>query len=198
MIFNTVKVPDAELVNRYIAGDDRAFDAILSRYGNRIFDQISHIVRDNETANDLFQETFIKVVVLLRDRRYKEEGRFPGWLTRVALNIVMDHFRQKPASRNRTVSTDDSDIDILNREELAEMPVEHTIVCRQAEHDAVMIMHALPDPQREILEMRFYQDMSFKEIAEQKGVSINTALGRMHYAVKNMRRIAAKRNISLY
>ncbi|MDE5646998.1 MAG: sigma-70 family RNA polymerase sigma factor [Muribaculaceae bacterium] len=190
--------PDSLLIQQYIDGDNRAFDLLLARHSTRIFNQICHTVKDIETANDLFQETFIKVVVLLRDGRYNEEGKFQGWLSRVAGNIVMDHFRHKPATAGLAVSTDDADIDILNREDLAEMPLEHTIVCQQAERDAVMIMKSLPEPQREILEMRFYRDMSFKEIAEQKGMSINTALGRMHYAVKNMRRLAERHNITLY
>ncbi|MDE6644607.1 MAG: sigma-70 family RNA polymerase sigma factor [Muribaculaceae bacterium] len=187
---------DGELVKRYIAGDDRAFDTLLARHSQRIFSQIKYLVKDNETANDLFQETFFKVITHLRYGRYREEGKFQGWLSRVANNIVMDYFRQKPEIGD--ISTDDTDVDILNREELAEMPVEHTIVSRQVEHDATRIMQALPETQREIIEMRFYLDMSFKEIAEKKGMSINTALGRMHYAVKNMRRLAERHNITLY
>lgn len=198
MNHNTITTPDSELTLRYIAGDDRAFDSILARHGSRIYNQINYIVKDRETADDLFQETFIKVVVLLRDGRYNEEGKLQGWLSRVANNVVMDHFRRTPEALSRTVSTDDCDIDILNREDLAEMPVEHTIVMRQREDDAVRIMQSLPETQREIIEMRFYRDMSFKEIADQKGMSINTALGRMHYAVKNMRRLAARHNITLY
>lgn len=194
---NTV-VTDGDLVRRYIAGDDRAFDSLLSRYGNKVFSQINYIVKDDEVANDLFQETFVKVVVLLRDRRYNEEGKFQGWLARIANNVVMDYFRQKPSAMNYAVSTDDCDIDILNQEDLAEMPVEHTIMTRQTEEDAVKIMQSLPESQREIIEMRFYRDMSFKDIAEQTGMSINTALGRMRYAVKNMRRIASDYNITFY
>lgn len=187
---------DATLVRRYIAGDDRTFDLLLARHSDRIFTHISYLVKDNETANDLFQETFIKVITHLRDGRYREEGKFQAWLTRVASNVVMDHFRRQPALRD--LSTDDPDIDILNHEEFSEMPVEYAIVAAQAERDATMIMQALPEPQREILEMRFFLDMSFKEIAETKGMSINTALGRMHYAVKNMRRLARHHNITLY
>lgn len=194
---NTV-VTDGDLVRRYIAGDDRAFDSLLSRYGNKVFSQINYIVKDDEVANDLFQETFVKVVVLLRDRRYNEEGKFQGWLARIANNVVMDYFRQKPSAMNYAVSTDDCDIDILNQEDLAEMPVEHAIMTRQTEEDAVKIMQSLPESQREIIEMRFYRDMSFKDIAEQTGMSINTALGRMRYAVKNMRRIASDYNITFY
>ncbi len=192
----TTTITDGELVRSYIAGDDRAFDTLLSRHSQRIFSQIKYLVKDNETANDLFQETFCKVITHLRDGRYREEGKFQGWLSRVASNVVMDHFRQKPLIGD--VSTDDTEVEILNREELAEMPIEHTLISRQVEDDAAKIMQALPEPQREILEMRFFLDMSFKEIAEMKGISINTALGRMHYAVKNMRRLAEKHNITLY
>lgn len=192
----TTSITDGELVRSYIAGDDRAFDTLLSRHSQRIFSQIKYLVKDNETANDLFQETFCKVITHLRDGRYREEGKFQGWLSRVANNVVMDHFRQKPLIGD--VSTDDTEVEILNREELAEMPIEHTLISRQVEDDAAKIMQALPEPQREILEMRFFLDMSFKEIAEMKGISINTALGRMHYAVKNMRRLAEKHNITLY
>ncbi|MBD5198716.1 MAG: sigma-70 family RNA polymerase sigma factor [Bacteroidales bacterium] len=187
---------DGELVKCYIAGDERAFATLHARHSPRILSQIRYFVKDTETSNDLFQETFFKVVTHLRAGNYREEGKFQAWLSRVTNNVVMDHFRQKSVIGN--ISTDDTDTDILNCEQLAEMSVEHTLVSMQAEHDATKIMYALPESQREILEMRFYLDMSFKEIAQNKCMSINTALGRMHYAVRNMRRLAEKHNITLY
>ncbi|MCH5246907.1 MAG: sigma-70 family RNA polymerase sigma factor [Muribaculaceae bacterium] len=184
---------DAELVREYIhKGDNNAFDKLVDRHSKRVLNHILYTVKDEELANDLFQDTFMKVVILLRNGKYNEEGRFQGWLMRVTANIIMDHFRKKQASEEASVSTDNAEIDILNRLELSDPPLEDILIEEQVRQNAVKLMNALPENQREILELRFYQDLSFKEIAEMKGMSINTALGRMHYAVNNMRRLAQK------
>lgn len=189
---------DSQLVELFVkGGDNRAFDMLLERYRDKVYNQIFYTVKDEDLANDLFQDTFMKVLLMLRDGKYNEEGKFSAWLMRVTSNIVMDYFRKRPSTIDSALSTNTESFDILNRLELSEPPAEHYIVEQQVKDTAVRLMESLPDTQREILEMRFYQDLSFKEIAEQKGLSINTALGRMHYAVNNMRKLAKKHSVAL-
>lgn len=189
---------DSQLVNIFITeGNNSAFDALVERYRDKVYNQIFFTVKDEDLAHDLFQDTFMKVLLMLREGKYNEEGKFNAWLMRVTANIVMDYFRKKPSTVDNILSTDNENIDILNRIELSEPSSEHTLVEQQVRDTAVKLMKSLPSTQREILEMRFYQDLSFKEIAEQKGMSINTALGRMHYAVNNMRKLAKKHSIAL-
>lgn len=188
---------DSELVNRFINGDNHAFDLLVARYRTKVYNQIFFTVKDEDLANDLFQDTFIKVLTMLREGKYNEEGKFNAWLMRLTANIVMDYFRKKPASTESSLNSDDRAFDVLNRIEYSEPSTEHHIVEQQVKDTAVKLMNSLPEAQREILEMRFYQDLSFKEIAEQKGMSINTALGRMHYAVNNMRKLAKKHSVAL-
>ena len=146
-------------------------------------------------ADDLFQETFVKAIVTINQGRYTENGKFPAWITRIAHNLIIDYYRQEKAQAQ--LSCDNTDINILNRKELSEETVEDSIVREQILNDVRMLVELLPQSQREVLEMRYYQDMSFKEIAENTGVSINTALGRMRYAILNLRKIAEERNIVL-
>lgn len=189
---------DAELVHHFVEnGDERAFDVLFKRHGKRMFNHILFTVKDEDVANDLFQDALLKVIMMLREHRYVEEGKFQGWLMRVTSNMIMDYYRRKPSTIDRTISTDDVDIDILNRQEFSEAPVEDVIVRNQVMEDALNLMNALPETQREIVELRFFRDLSFKEIAEKKGMSINTALGRMHYAVNNMRKLAKKHSVAL-
>lgn len=189
---------DSELVHSFIvSGDNNIFTKIVERYRDRVYNQIFYTVKDEDLANDLFQDTFVKVLLMLREGKYNEEGKFSAWLSRVASNIVMDYFRKKPSALEGLVSTDNDTVDVLNRIELSEPSTEQAIVEEQVKETAVKLMNSLPDAQREIIEMRFYQDLSFKEIAELKGMSINTALGRMHYAVNNMRKLAKKHQVAL-
>lgn len=153
------------------------------------------IVKDKDLADDIFQETFVKIIMTLRQGRYIESGKFSAWLSRIAHNLIIDHFRQEKAENN--MSSDDEDINLLNRRDLCEENIEDMMVNDQIKADVRRIIDALPEPQKEVLVMRYYNDMSFKEIAETTGVSINTALGRMRYAILNMRRIAAENNIVL-
>lgn len=195
---NTSRPTDEQLVQAYISGDNHAFDILLERYRQKVFSQILFHVRDTETANDLFQEVFMKVIIKLRDDRYTEVGKFSGWLTRLTNNMVMDHFRQQASAGGiPPLSTDDTDYDLLNRRELSVEAVEQAICSRQIREDALRVMNALPEAQRQIIEMRFFLDMSFKEIADATGVSINTALGRMRYAILNMRKIVRDNAIAL-
>lgn len=186
---------DEQLVRKYIDGNNKAFDTLLHRHKSKLFSYIMRIVKNKDLADDIFQETFVKIIMTLRHGRYIESGKFSAWLSRIAHNLIIDHFRQEKAENN--MSSDDEDINLLNRRDLCEDNIEDMMVNDQIKADVRRIIDALPEPQKEVLVMRYYNDMSFKEIAETTGVSINTALGRMRYAILNMRRIAAENNIVL-
>ena len=160
---------DEELVVLYAEGNNAAFDILLNRYKSSIHSYIYFIVRNKELTEDIFQETFVKVIMTIKQGRYTENGKFKAWITRIAHNLIIDNFRQERCEN--TISNDEVEIDLFNKH--------------------------LPDNQREVLEMRYYQDLSFKEIADITGVSINTALGRMRYAILNMRRMADENRIEL-
>ncbi len=168
---------------------------MLRRHESRVFTYILNIVKNKDVADDIFQETFVKAIMTIKQGRYTDAGKFSAWITRIAHNLIIDYFRQEKSEN--TVSVDNDDTDVLNRRDLSEENIEDVLVTGQINTDVRRIMESLPDSQREVLEMRFYRNMSFKEIAEVTGVSINTALGRMRYAVLNMRRIAADKNIVL-
>ena len=186
---------DEQLVCLYAEGENTAFDVLLQRHQNRIFSYIYNIVKDKDLADDLFQEKFVKAIVTINQGRYTENGKFPAWITRIAHNLIIDYYRQEKAQAQ--LSCDNDDINILNRKELSEETIEDAIVRRQILSDVKLLVQELPESQKEVLEMRYYMDMSFKEIAEATGVSINTALGRMRYAILNLRKIAEERNIVL-
>ena len=186
---------DEQLICLYAEGENTAFDVLLQRHQNRIFSYIYNIVKDKDLADDLFQETFVKAIVTINQGRYTENGKFPAWITRIAHNLIIDYYRQEKAQAQ--LSCDNDDINILNRKELSEETIEDAIVRRQILSDVKLLVQELPESQKEVLEMRYYMDMSFKEIAEATGVSINTALGRMRYAILNLRKIAEERNIVL-
>lgn len=189
------KLTDEMLVAAYAEGNNEAFDALLKRHEIRIFNYIFNIVKNKDVADDIFQETFVKAITTIKQGRYTDSGKFSAWITRIAHNLIIDYFRQ--AKSENTVSADQEDADVLNRRELAEENIEDMLVTSQIHTDVKRIIGSLPEAQREVLDMRFYRNMSFKEIANATGVSINTALGRMRYAVLNMRRIASEKNIVL-
>ena len=189
------KLSDRELVAAYANDSNEAFDILLERHKNRVYTYILHIVKNKDLADDIFQETFVKAIMTIRQGRYAEHGKFSGWLTRIAHNLIIDYFRQEKVEN--TFSTDDEGCDLLNRRDLCDGTVEDEMVSVQIDEDLRRLVMALPDPQREVLVMRYYRNMSFKEIADATRVSINTALGRMRYAIINMRRIAAENNIVL-
>ena len=189
------QMTDDLLVSLYLEGNNSAFDVLLNRHKDRLFNYIFFIVRSKEVAEDIFQETFVKAIVTLQQGRYTNDGKFAAWITRIAHNLVIDQFR---IERNEnTVSNDETEVDLLNDARLAEGTVENRMVNEQVLKDVRMLVDELPDCQREVVFMRYYQDLSFKDIVDITGVSINTALGRMRYAILNMRRIAAEKNISL-
>ncbi len=189
------KMTDEELVKLYADGCNRAFDVLLERYKDNLYSYIYYFVRNSETAEDVFQETFMKAIVTIRQGRYNDNGKFSAWLRRIAHNLIIDTFRQE--KNENMVSCDEPDINILNSVELSEGTVESAMVTDQILTDVRRLVDSLPDEQREVVEMRYYRDLSFKEIAELTGVSINTSLGRMRYAILNMRRIADKSGVVL-
>jgi RNA polymerase sigma-70 factor (ECF subfamily) len=186
---------DDQLITLYVDGKNEAFDELLERHKDRVFMYIYHSVKNEELANDLFQDTFVKAITTIKQGRYVENGHFAAWVTRIAHNLIIDYFRQ--VKNENLQSTDDTDINILNRKELSESTIEENLVTSQIHSDVRRLIRTLPESQREVLVMRYYKNMSFKEIADTTGVSINTALGRMRYAILNMRRIAEEHNIAL-
>lgn len=189
------QLTDEQLVAAYANGSNEAFDTLLNRHSSRVFSYIQRIVKDSALADDIFQETFVKAITTIKQGRYQESGKFSAWITRIAHNLIIDTFRQEKSEN--TFSADNDEADIFNRRDLSDGNIEDSMVQDQIHTDVRRIMNSLPESQREVLDMRFFRDMSFKEIAEATGVSINTALGRMRYAVMNMRRIAEKNNIML-
>ncbi len=189
------KLSDEQLVMNYANGDSDAFDTLLARYQQKIYSYILFLVHDDEVADDLFQETFMKAIVTIRQGRYVESGRFSAWLTRIAHNLVIDKYRQDRNSN--VISNDASDADLFNDASLSDITVEMKMITEQSLTDVGRLLKELPDNQKEVLYMRFYQDLSFKEIADATGVSINTALGRMRYGLINLRKMVSERGIVL-
>lgn len=192
-IFKTLT--DDQLVATYAKGNNEAFDELLNRHQSRVFSYILHIVKNRDLAEDIFQETFVKAIMTIKQGRYSGNGKFAAWITRIAHNLVIDYYRQEKSEN--TVSTDEEETNLLNRKDLCEDNIEDAMVVEQIHKDVKRIIEALPESQREVLVMRYYRNMSFKEIADATNVSINTALGRMRYAIMNMRRIAEENNIVL-
>ena len=192
---NIMCMPDEQLVAAYAQGNNEAFDVLLRRHQDRVFNYILKIVKNEDVANDVFQETFVKAIMTIKQGRYTENGKFPAWITRIAHNLIIDFYRQEKSENLQ--SCDVEEIDVLNKKELSEETIEDIIITDQIHQDVKHLVTVLPDSQREVLLMRYYRNMSFKEIADATGVSINTALGRMRYAILNMRRIAQEKDIVL-
>ena len=186
---------DERLIALYVDGNNEAFDVLIDRHKDRVYSYILHYVKNPELADDIFQETFVKAIVTIKQNRYVENGRFSAWITRIAHNLIFDYFRKEKSENLQ--STDAGDINILNRKELSEATVEDHIILSQIETDIHRLIMALPENKREVLQLRYFKDMSFKEIAMLTNVSINTALGRMRYAILNMRKMAQENHISL-
>lgn len=186
---------DEQLVAAYAKGDNSAFDVLLHRHKAKLFNYILSMVKDADVADDIFQETFVKAITTIKQGRYNDQGKFSAWLCRISRNLVIDSFRQE--KNECAVSTDGVSYDILNRADLSEGTIEDELIDLQIESDIRTLIDNLPEVQREVLTMRFYRDLSFKEIAELTGVSINTALGRMRYAILNLRRLAKEKSVSL-
>lgn len=187
---------DEELALSYVGGNNQAFDLLLSRNQSKLFSYILFVVHEQDLANDIFQETFVKVITKLQEGRYIDSGKFSAWIMRIAHNVIMDWYRDNRA-KNIVETSDDNDLSNVTGNDITDFNIEDRYVNEQVLRDVKKMMNLLPPTQREIVFMRFYQEMSFKEIAETTGVSINTALGRMRYAILNMRRMARKNKLSL-
>lgn len=190
-----LSMTDEELVVSYAEGNDCAFEVLLSRHKQPLFSYILYRVRNRDLADDIFQDTFIKAIFTIKQGRYTESGKFRAWITRIAHNLIVDYFRQE--RNENTVSNDEYEFDLFNNFRLCEDNIEAAMVKAQVFDDVRKLVDYLPESQREVLNMRYYQELSFKEIADKTGVSINTALGRMRYAILNMRKMADDNRITL-
>ncbi|NSW44787.1 MAG: RNA polymerase sigma factor [Bacteroidales bacterium] len=186
---------DYELIQAYISGNEAAVEMILNRYKRKVYTYIYYRIRNKEIVADLFQDTFIKVFKSIKENKYAEDGKFGAWLMRIAHNLVIDYIRKE--TRLKTVAVDSYDYDILNNKKITEDSTEHNIIKNEIGHDIKHLLDYLPENQREVIIMRHFLGMSFKEIAEETNVSINTALGRMRYALINLKRIVEEHNIVL-
>ncbi len=185
---------DRELIHLYMNGNDAAFECLLNRHKGKIFTSIYMFVKDNDLANDIFQETFIKIIDTIRSGRYNDEGKFLQWALRISYNLCVDLFRKN--KRKPTISGSD-DFDIFDTVSIAE-ECEESKIMRNQTHDKIrQLVNFLPQEQREVIMLRHYADLSFKEISELTNVSINTALGRMRYALINIRKMMMEKQISL-
>ena len=192
---NLNELTDEQLVAAYAKGDNKAFDTLLLRHKSRLYSYIFQMVRDRDLSDDIFQETFVKAIITIKQGRYNNQGKFSAWISRIARNLVIDSFRSEKSEAS--VSADNTEYDVLNRRDLSEDTIEDAMIDLQIEADLHSLIEELPEPQREVLNMRYYKDLSFKEIAENLGVSINTALGRMRYAILNLRRMIKEKDMSL-
>ena len=193
---NLQDLTDEELAVRYVDGDNKAFDLLLSRNEVKLFSYIMFMVHDQEVANDIFQETFVKVISKLQKRQYVVNGKFGAWCMRIAHNVMMDMYREN-RSKHIVETNETNDLSNIGCESVLSGNAENAIVNSQVLSDVKKMMDMLPPLQREVVYMRYYQQLSFKEIAETTGVSINTSLGRMRYALLNLRRMAKEHHVYL-
>ncbi|CAM4055479.1 RNA polymerase sigma factor [Flavobacterium antarcticum] len=189
-----VQIPDALLVKNYIAGDEKSLGTLITRHQSRIYNFIFSKINDRDVCDDVFQDTFIKVIKTLKSNSYNEEGKFLPWVMRIAHNLVIDHFRKNKKMPMLRETEEFSIFSIMSDD----VPnIEKQMITLQIENDLQKLIQELPEDQKQVLIMRMYQDLSFKEISEQTGVSINTALGRMRYALLNLRKVIDKNKIML-
>ena len=189
-----IQLPDALLVKKYVEGDENALTILINRHQSKIFGFIYSKISDRDISNDIFQDTFIKVIRTLKSKAYNEEGKFLPWVMRIAHNLIIDHYRKNKKMPMFRETEEFSIFSIMTDDSLT---IENKIIRDQVEIDLKKLIEELPADQKEVLVMRMYQDMSFKEISEVTGVSINTALGRMRYALMNMRKVIDKHQIIL-
>lgn len=194
-MFNAETLNDNTLVQKFIDGDQFALEELINRHKNRVFTYIVLIVRNHQLAEDIFQDTFIKVIRSLKTGKYTENGKFVSWVLRIAHNLIIDHFRKEKLLS--TTSNDDTEIDLFNSQKYSDENIEDRLVYEQITEDVRNLIDLLPEDQRQVIIMRHYMGLSFKEISKQTDVSINTALGRMRYALINLRKIIEKNNLHL-
>lgn len=192
---NINQYSDYELVQAYTSGNEAAVEIIINRYKRKVYTYIYYRIRNKEIVADLFQDTFVKVFKSIKDNKYAEDGKFGAWLMRIAHNLVIDYVRKN--NRLKTIAVDSYEYDILNNKRLSEEASEQLLIKNEIDHDIRKLLDHLPKNQREVIIMRHFLGMSFKEIAEETNVSINTALGRMRYALINLKRIIEEHKIEL-
>ncbi|TFH28303.1 MAG: sigma-70 family RNA polymerase sigma factor [Bacteroidia bacterium] len=186
---------DQELVQAYIKGDQSAIESLINRHRSKVYTYILLTIKNQQLAEDLFQETFIKVIQSLRGGKYRDNGRFLSWVIRIAHNLIIDHFRKE--KQMNSVSNDDTEVDLFNSKKLSDENIEEMIINSQIKTEIRILINELPNDQREVVLLRHYGGLSFKEIADQTDVSINTALGRMRYALINLRKLIEEKNLTL-
>ena len=191
---NIVK-SDKELIERYQDGDVRSFELLIGRYQKQVYSYIITLVKDKQLADDVFQDTFVKVIQTIKSKSYKDDGRFVQFAMRIAHNLVIDHFRKE--NRLPTVESSSEDYNYIDNVPITDHSVEQGMIVDQVHSDLHRMIAFLPDEQREVLRMRIFDDMSFKDIADVTNVSINTALGRMRYALINLRKMMVANNMTL-
>jgi RNA polymerase sigma-70 factor (ECF subfamily) len=194
-MFRTEDLSDNSLVKQFVDGDQKAIEILITRHKKRVFTYILLIVKNHHLAEDIFQDTFIKVIRSLKTGKYTENGKFISWVLRISHNLIIDHFRKEKLLN--TTSNDDTTIDLFNSPKYSEENIEDKLVFEQITSDVRLLVEELPDDQRQVIMMRHFQGLSFKEIADLTDVSINTALGRMRYALINLRKMIEKKNLSL-
>lgn len=188
-------LPDYELIKRFMNGSQPSIEELINRYKTKVYTYILLMVKNQQLAEDLFQETFIKVIQSLKMHKYKDNGKFVSWVIRIAHNLVIDHFRKE--KQINACNNEDYETDLFNSSKFSEKNIEQLIVHDQIIKDVRKLIDELPDDQKEVVMLRHYGQLSFKEIAEQTDVSINTALGRMRYALINMRKMIEEKKLSL-
>lgn len=186
---------DQDLVQAYIKGDSSAIEVLINRHRSKVYTYIILTIKNQQLAEDLFQETFIKVIQSLKAGKYRDNGKFLSWVIRIAHNLIIDHFRKE--KQMNAISNDNSEVDLFNSKKLSDSNIEDLIIDSQIKSEIRILINELPDDQREVVLLRHYGGLSFKEIADQTDVSINTALGRMRYALINLRKLIQEKNLSL-
>jgi RNA polymerase sigma-70 factor (ECF subfamily) len=189
------ELTDHELVNQFLDGKQSSFEILVKRHKDKVYTYILLMVKNEHLAHDIFQETFIKVVKSLHAGKYQENGKFISWVVRIAHNLIIDHFRKE--KQMRTFSNDEYEMDIFNSPKFSDNTIEEDIIQDQIMSDVRQLVEFLPDEQKEVIVLRHFMGLSFKEISEQTNVSINTALGRMRYALINLRKLVEEKNLSL-
>ena len=192
---NYTELEDQELIDMFMEGDEQSIKVLFSRHKSRVYTYIYLQVKDRELAEDIFQDTFIKVIKSLRKGKYTEKGIFLSWVVRIAHNLIIDFFRRE--KHLKITSTDQAETDLFNSPKYSESNIEDRMIQNRIDQEIRQLINELPDDQKEVILLRHYGDMSFKEIADQTGVSINTALGRMRYALINLRKMIEERNLVL-
>jgi RNA polymerase sigma-70 factor (ECF subfamily) len=188
-------ISDQELIGKYLSGNEQSLEKLILRHKRKVYAYIMMVVKDDQLADDIFQDTFIKVINTIRSGSYKEEGKFIQWVMRIAHNLIIDHFRRN--KRIPVINNSSDEYDIFDMVRITDPSIEEQIIMEQIYDDVRSLIELLPEEQKEVLIMRHYSDMSFKEIADVTNVSINTALGRMRYALINLRKIVKENNLIL-